>query len=61
MGTDGPAHLQELLAWAVDPASGEIDYPTVYAAPAREVVDSLHGADDILALYQQGLPSALAS
>jgi transglutaminase-like putative cysteine protease len=59
-GVDAQFSLeQERLAWPVDPAAGEIDYPTVYTTPAPEVVESLRGADDILVLYKQGLPSAL--
>lgn len=59
-GVDAQFSLQhERLAWPVDPAEDEIDYPTVYTTPAPEVVDILRGADDILVLYKQGLPSAL--
>lgn len=50
---------QEQLAWTVDAAAGEIDYPTIYIAPAPEVVDSLSNAEDVLRLYGHGLPAAL--
>lgn len=60
-GVDAQFSLdQEQLAWAVDPAEGEIDYPTAYAAPAPEVVNSLRGTEDVLSLYKQGLPSTLS-
>ena len=60
-GVDAQFSLhQEQLAWPVDPAEGEVDYPTVFVAPAPEVVDSLRGTDDVLILYKQGLPSTLS-
>lgn len=59
-GVDAQFSLQqEQLAWQVDPAEGEVDYPTVYTAPVPEVVDALKTADDVLLLYRQGLPPTL--
>jgi transglutaminase-like putative cysteine protease len=59
-GVDAQFSLrEERLAWPVDPAQGEVDYPTVYIRPARVVIDSLRSTDDVLQLYRQGLPSAL--
>ena len=50
---------REMLAWNVDESLGEIDYPRIFTAPARCVIDAIRGATDILALYDTGLPSAL--
>lgn len=50
----------ERLAWPVDPTLGEVDYPTLHVRPVRCVVDTLTGADDVLALYDDGLPTELA-
>lgn len=59
-GVDAQFSLQrEQLAWPVDPAQGEVDYPTVYTTPVPEVVNALKSADDVLLLYRQGLPPAL--
>ena len=59
-GVDAQFSLErEHLAWPVDPAEGEVDYPTVFTAPVPEVVDALRSADNVLLLYRQGLPSAL--
>lgn len=49
----------ERLAWPVDESRGEIDYPQIFAAPARCVVEALRGATDLLALYDAGLPTGL--
>lgn len=49
----------EKLAWRADPGQGEIDYPQVFAAPARCVVETLRGATDLLAIYGVGLPTGL--
>lgn len=49
----------ERLAWSVDPAAGEVDYPSVFATPADVVVAALRNADDALVLCSGGLPSAL--
>ncbi|UFS97799.1 transglutaminase-like domain-containing protein [Nocardia huaxiensis] len=49
----------ERLAFPVDTALGEIDYPELHCAPAQIVVDTLENANDILALYDRGLPSRL--
>ncbi|MFB8003899.1 transglutaminase family protein [Nocardia sp. NPDC056000] len=50
---------QERLAFPVDPALGEIDYPELHLNPAAAVVDALSNATDILAIYDRGLPSQL--
>lgn len=49
----------ERLAFPIDPARGEIDYPLLYPAPAAAVVDALRGATDVLAMYHGGLPTGL--
>lgn len=49
----------ERLAWRVDESLGEIDYPQIFAAPARCVVETLRGATDVLALYDASLPTGL--
>lgn len=49
----------EKLAWAADESLGEIDYPQLFATPARCVIDAVGGATDILALYDTGLPTEL--
>ncbi len=50
---------QERLAWRVDPAAGEVDYPTVYAVPAPVVLAALRRASDALVLCDGGLPDRL--
>ncbi|WP_182359637.1 transglutaminase domain-containing protein [Tomitella gaofuii] len=49
----------ERLAWTIDPTRGEVDYPELYATPARCVVDTLRGARNVLDLYDDGLPTEL--
>lgn len=49
----------ERLAFPIDPRLGEIDYPELHRAPARVVVDALLRTDDILAVYDDGLPTRL--
>jgi transglutaminase-like putative cysteine protease len=49
----------ERLAYLVDPALGEVDYPQVLAATAETVVAALRGATDGLALCAGGLPAQL--
>lgn len=49
----------ERLAWQVDPALGEIDYPQVFASTAACVADALRGATNVLDLLGEGLPTAL--
>lgn len=49
----------EQLAWEIDRSRGEIDYPELFASPARCVVDSLRGATDVRTLYGTGLPTEL--
>lgn len=59
-GVDAQFSLeQERLAWPVDPAAGEVDYPTVYVTPDATVVEALRSTDDVLDLYRRGLPSTL--
>ena len=59
-GVDAQFSLDdERLAWTVDTSRGERDYPTLYAAPAACVVEALRGAEDMLDLYESGLPSSL--
>lgn len=59
-GVDAQFSLDgERLAWAVDAAAGEVDYPSLHERPAVCVVDVLGSADDVLALYDEGLPTAL--
>lgn len=50
---------QEQLAWTANKADGEVDYPIVYEAPVDSVIRALKSTDDILALYECGLPDAL--
>jgi transglutaminase-like putative cysteine protease len=50
---------EERLAYRIDPALGETDYPDVYIAPAARVVAALRSATNILALCDGGLPSSL--
>ena len=47
------------LAWPVDPAQGEVDYPQLFASPVAAVVDALRDATDVLALCDGGLPTEL--
>ena len=49
----------ERLAFSVDAAAGEIDYPTLHISPAGAVVEALQATDDILAVYDVGLPTGL--
>lgn len=49
----------ERLAFPVDPSLGEIDYPHLCAEPAQVVVDVLRRTDDILSVYEAGLPTGL--
>lgn len=49
----------ERLAFDVDAALGEVDYPRVYARPAEVVLAALSGAEDSLSLYEGGLPDRL--
>jgi transglutaminase-like putative cysteine protease len=50
---------EERLAYRIDPALGEIDYPDVYVVPAVPVVAALRTATNILTLCDGGLPSSL--
>ncbi|UGT44122.1 transglutaminase family protein [Nocardia yamanashiensis] len=50
---------EERLAYSVDPAQGEIDYPQLFRTTAPVVVDALRAASDTLAIYDAGLPSDL--
>ncbi|MEI5100791.1 transglutaminase family protein [Streptomyces sp. PmtG] len=49
----------ERLAFPVDAAAGEVDYPTLYAAPDPATLDALKAAPDRLHLWRT-LPEALA-
>ena len=49
----------ERLAFAVDPARGELDYADVLVRPDPGVVAALRGSPDALDLCRSGLPSAL--
>ncbi|MDF9811907.1 transglutaminase family protein [Streptomyces sp. SPB162] len=49
---------RERLAWRVRPEFGEVDYPVLYAAPARAVLESLRHATDRQHLWRL-LPTAL--
>jgi transglutaminase-like putative cysteine protease len=49
----------ERLAFPVDPSAGEIDYEELFVAPAPVMVDVLRRTDDILSVYDAGLPTAL--
>ncbi|MFK0245332.1 transglutaminase family protein [Amycolatopsis azurea] len=46
----------ERLAWTLDPAKGEIDFPVVYTAPSSAVVESLSSATPGPAWYEGILP-----
>jgi len=49
----------EQLAWPVATELGEHDYPQLLVSPHPDVVESLRGATDALALCRGGLPSQL--
>ncbi|NLG54766.1 MAG: transglutaminase family protein, partial [Rhodococcus sp.] len=56
-GVDAQFSLDhEQLAFPIDTAAGDIDYPQVFVGPVQSVVDVLSSADNILALYDRGLP-----
>ncbi|OXM49993.1 transglutaminase-like domain-containing protein [Amycolatopsis alba] len=46
----------ERLAWTLDPAKGEIDFPTVYTTPSSAVVETLSSAKPGPAWYEGILP-----
>lgn len=48
---------EESLAFVLNEAAGEEDYPAVFASPAASVVQALADANDALALCATGLPS----
>ncbi|WKG12368.1 transglutaminase family protein [Nocardia sp. PE-7] len=50
---------EERLAFPVDPQLGEVDYPELHRSPAEAIINALSNATDILAIYDQGLPSHL--
>ena len=59
-GVDAQFSLDsERLAWRVVPSLGEVDYPGIFASPAPCVVETLRGTDDVLSLYDTGLPTGL--
>lgn len=49
----------ERLAFPVDPDAGEVDYPDLHVEPAPAVLRVLRSVDDILSVYDTGLPTAL--
>lgn len=49
----------ERLAFPIDPSLGEVDYPTLFVEPAAVVVEALRSTEDILAVYDHGLPTGL--
>jgi transglutaminase-like putative cysteine protease len=58
-GVDAQFSLDgERLAWIPDPASDELDYPVLYAAPHPVVLDALKAAPDRPYLWKT-LPTAL--
>jgi transglutaminase-like putative cysteine protease len=58
-GVDAQFSLgRERLAFTPDPASNEVDYPVLYAAPHPAVLDALRAAPDRPYLWQT-LPTAL--
>lgn len=50
---------EERLAYVVQPASGEIDYPTIYAQPHPKVVKALREHTNCLDLCEYFLPDGL--
>lgn len=50
---------EEQLAYVVQPALGEIDYPTIYARPHLNVVQALRSHDNCLELCEHFLPDSL--
>lgn len=49
----------ERLAWTVDRSIGGVDYPQIFTSPAQCVIDTLRAANDVLAIYDHGLPTQL--
>lgn len=61
-GVDAQFSLgSERLAWSVDTSVGEVDYPQIFASPVRPVIDTLRDTEDILAIYDTGLPTGLGA
>ena len=59
-GADGQFSLaEERLAWPVDEACGDVDYPVIYAAPAPVVLDFLMTAEPGPRWYENGIPHGL--
>ncbi|MFZ2239433.1 MAG: transglutaminase family protein [Gordonia amarae] len=59
-GIDAQSSLDdERLAWEADPALAEVDYAKIFPTPAPCVIDTLQGVTDILATYDDGLPTEL--
>lgn len=51
---------EDRLAYETDPDAGELDHPTVFAAPPEVVLTALQGETDALIMIRDGLlPSAL--
>ncbi len=51
---------EERLAFAIRPEQGEIDYRRNHAAPHPEIIRTLEANDDVLVMYRERLPAALA-
>jgi len=59
-GAGGQFDLEvEHLAWPIDPAAGDVDYPGIFAAPAPVVLDFLMAAEPGRRWYEKTLPAAL--
>ncbi|MFC5181002.1 transglutaminase-like domain-containing protein [Actinomadura harenae] len=51
---------EDRLAYPMDPAAGEVDYPTVYASPPEAVLTALQSETDAMHMMRNGLlPSVL--
>ncbi|PWV95224.1 transglutaminase superfamily protein [Paenibacillus cellulosilyticus] len=50
---------EEKLAFPIRQEYGEIDYPTIYAAPHPVTIETLRRNTDCLVMYQHGLPQVL--
>jgi transglutaminase-like putative cysteine protease len=58
-GADGQFSLAvERLAWPVDPARGEVDYPEIHANPAPAVLDFLMAAEPGPGWYENDPPAS---
>lgn len=50
---------RERVAYVVDPAAGELDYPDVLVRPAPTVLAALRSSNDVLELCRTGLPASI--